>query len=302
MDRLQAMAAFVRVVETGSFTAAARRLHLGQPAVSKAVAQLERQLGVQLLLRSSHGLAPTGAGQRYFERAARIIAETEEADRAARDSTASLDGRLRVALPTTFGRIQIVPKLGAFLAAHPRLEVDIELDDRRVDLVAEGIDIAIRVGPLNDSAVIARRLAQGRRSVIATPRYLAAAPLLDTPEDLTAHQAILYTRGGSLKPTFRRPDGAEMTVPLHARLHLSAAEGIRAAVLADLGLTVAADWMFRPELASGAVVRCLTSWDLTPLDLWALYPAGRLTSARARAFSDFVQHIVNAGSDGPEPA
>lgn len=301
MDRLQAMTAFVRVVETGSFTAAARRMHLGQPAVSKAIAQLEGQLGVQLLLRSSHGLTPTGAGQRYFERVARIIAEAEEADRAARDSTASLDGRLRVALPTTFGRIQIVPRLGAFLAAHPRLDVDIELDDRRVDLVTEGIDIAIRIGPMNDSAVIARRLAQGRRSLIATPHYLATAPLLETPEDLPNHQAILYTRGGTIKPTFRRPDGAEMTIPLHARLHLSAAEGIRAATLAHLGLTIAADWMFQPELASGTVVRCLTDWDLTPIDLWALYPAGRLTSARARAFSDFVQHIVGTATQRPEP-
>lgn len=301
MDRLQAMTAFVRVVETGSFTAAARRMHLGQPAVSKAVAQLEHRLGVQLLLRSSHGLAPTEAGQRYFEHVARIVTEAEEADRAARDSTVSLDGRLRVAAPTTFGRIQIVPRLGAFLAAHPRLDVDIELDDRRVDLVAEGIDIAIRVGPLNDSAVIAKRLARGRRSVIASPRYLTTAPLLETPEDLAAHQAILYTRGGTLKPVFRRADGVDMTVPLHARLHLSAAEGIRAAVLADLGLTIAADWMFQPELASGAVVRCLEEWELAPVDVWALYPAGRLTSARARAFSDFVQRIVDVARERPEP-
>ncbi|MDT8872001.1 LysR family transcriptional regulator [Komagataeibacter rhaeticus] len=146
MDRLQAMTVFVRVVETGSFTAAARQMGMGQPAVSKIVAGLEQQLGTQLLLRSTHGLTPTDTGQRYFERVARVIADANEADALARNSLADLSGRLRVAAPTTFGRLQIIPRLGRFLSAHPRLEVDIELDDRRVDLVAEGIDVALRVG------------------------------------------------------------------------------------------------------------------------------------------------------------
>lgn len=291
MDRLQAMITFVRVVESGSFSAAARLMRLGQPAVSKAVAQLERQLGVQLLLRSAHGLTPTDAGQRYFERVARIVADAEDADAAARDSTVNLRGRLRVAVPTTFGRLQIVPRLGVFLQEHPRLDVDVELDDRRVDLVAEGIDVAIRVGPLHDSAMIARRLGQGRRSVIATPAYLKNAQALETPEDLGVHQAVTYTRDNAVKYIFSR-SGKEVSVSLHARLHLSAAEGIRAAVLADLGLTIAADWMFQPELKTGAVVRCLTSWSLPPVDLWVIFPSGRLTSAKARAFSDFMTRLV----------
>lgn len=291
MDRLQAMTTFVRVVESGSFSAAARLMYLGQPAVSKAVAQLERQLGVQLLLRSAHGLTPTDAGQRYFERAVRIVSDMEEAEAAARNSTASLQGRLRVAMPTTFGRLQVVPHLGAFMDQHPKLDLDIALDDRRVDLMAEGIDVAIRVGPLNDSTMIARRLGQGRRSVLATPAYLASAPPLKTPEDLREHQAIGYIRDNTAKYTFGR-QAEEMSIALHSRLHLSAAEGIRAAVLADLGLTIAADWMFQPELAGGTVVRCLTDWSLPPVDLWVVYPSGRLTSARARAFSDFVATLV----------
>ncbi|GAN69659.1 LysR family transcriptional regulator [Acetobacter orleanensis] len=291
MDRLQAMTAFVRVVESGSFSAAARLMHLGQPAVSKAITQLERQLGVQLLLRSAHGLTPTDAGQRYFERVARIVSDTEEADAAARGSTASLQGRLRVAVPTTFGRLQIVPRLGLLLNQHPRLDIDVELDDRRVDLMAEGIDVAIRVGPLNDSTMIAKRLGRGRRSVLATPAYLASAQALETPEDLGLHQAIGYIRDSAAKYTFRRQE-EEISVSLHTRLHLSAAEGIRAAVLADLGLTIAADWMFQPELACGTVVRCLTGWSLPPVDLWIVYPSGKLASAKARAFSDFITRIV----------
>ncbi|MBS1102105.1 LysR family transcriptional regulator [Gluconobacter sp. Dm-62] len=291
MDRLQAMTTFVRVIESGSFSAAARLMHLGQPAVSKAIAQLERQLGVQLLLRSAHGLTPTDAGQRYFERVARIVSDAEDADAAVRDSSSDLRGRLRVAVPTTFGRLQIVPRLGMFLKEHPRLDVDMELDDRRVDLMAEGIDVAIRLGPLTDSAMIAKRLGRGRRSVIASPDYLRTAPFLETPEDLMAHQAISYTRNSPAKHVFQQ-DGQDMSVLLNSRLHLSAAEGIRAAVLASLGLTIAADWMFEPELKSGAVVRCLTSWSLPPVDLWAVYPSGRLTSAKARAFADFVSRAV----------
>lgn len=299
MDRLQAMTAFVRVVETGSFTAAARRLHLGQPAVSKAVSQLERELGVQLLLRSAHGLTATEAGQRYFERVARIIADTEEADAVARNSLVRLEGRLRVAVPTTFGRVHIIPKLGAFLALHPKLDVDIELDDRRVDLVAEGIDVAIRLGTLNDSSVVAKRLASGRCSVMATPAYMKSAPVLEQPDDLMNHPCILYTRGGTLKPVFHR-DAEERKVTLRTRLRLSAAEGVRAAVLADLGFTLAADFMFRPELENGSVCRYLQDWSLPSVDLWALYPSGRLTSAKARAFTDFVARCVNGGGKAPE--
>jgi len=291
MDRLQAMTVFVRVVESGSFSAAARLMHLGQPAVSKAVAQLERQLGVQLLLRSAHGLTPTDAGQRYFERVARIVSDAEDADTAARDSTFSLQGRLRVAVPTTFGRIQIVPRLGEFLKEHPRLKMDIELDDRRVDLVAEGIDVAIRVGPLNDSTMIAKRMARGRRSVLATPRYLEQSLALETPEDLVRHQAVTYARDDGERYVFHQ-QGRDVSATLSSRLNLSAAEGIRAAVLADLGLTIAADWMFLPELERGTVVRCLTGWSLPPVDLWVVYPSGRLTSAKARAFSDFVAGVV----------
>lgn len=293
MDRLQAMAVFVRVVESGSFSAAARRLHIGQPAASKAVAQIEQRLGVQLLLRTARGLTPTDAGQRYYEQVARVVADAEEADAAARGNAGGLEGLLRVALPTTLGSIQIVPRLGDFLAEHPKLEIDIELDDRRVDLVSEGIDVAIRVGPMHDSALIARRLAQGRRSVLATPGYLAQAPRLEAPEDLPAHRFLYYTRGSLLKPVFRRGD-VETAVSLQARLRLSAAEGLRAALLADLGLTILTDWVFRPELERGAVRRCLTEWSLPLVDLWAVYPSGRMTSARARAFSDFVARVVGS--------
>ena len=287
MDRLQAMAAFVRVVETGSFSGAARHIGVGQPAISKTIAQLEDRLQVRLLVRSTHGLTPTDAGLRFYERAKTAIQEADEAELEARGAGAGLSGRLRISAATTFARLLVVPRLPKFLAQHPELEIDIVLDDRVIDLVSEGIDVALRMGQLSDSSAVARRLARGRRSVLATPAYLERAGTPSVPADLAAHEAIVYSQ---LENTWMfRKDGTEASVAIRGRIRVSAAEGIRAAVLADMGLTVNSDWMFAPELESGAVVRVLKDWELPPVDLWAVFPTGRLASAKARAFTEFVE-------------
>ncbi|MFG1364046.1 LysR family transcriptional regulator [Xanthobacter versatilis] len=290
MDRLQAMQVFVTVVEAGSFSAAARRIGVGQPAISKTIAQLEDRLQVRLLVRSTQSLAPTDAGVRFYERARAAIREAEEAELEARGAGAGLSGRLRVSAATTFARLLIVPRLPEFLARHPDIEIDVLLDDRVIDLVSEGIDLALRMGELTDSAAIARRIARSRRSVIATPAYLSRTGTPLVPADLATHEAIVYSQLGA-SWTFRR-NGTEASVAVRGRVRLSAAEGIRAAVLADLGLTVNSDWMFAPELASGAVRRVLEDWELPPVDLWAVFPTGRLASAKARAFADYVESIV----------
>ncbi len=291
MDRLQAMTAFVRVVETGSFSAAARQLRVGQPAISKTVAQLEERLQVRLLVRSTHALSPTDAGLRFYERAKGAIREVEEAELEARGAGASLSGRLRFSAATTFARISVVPRLPEFLARHPFLDVDVILDDRVIDLVSEGIDVGLRLGTLADSAAVARKIASGRRSVVATPRYLDRAGTPMTPTDLAHHHAVAYSQLGN--DWAFRSGGEEVSITMRGRLRLSAAEGIRAAVLADMGLAVASDWMFAPELASGAVQRLLPDWTLPPIDLWAVFPTGRLASAKARAFADFVEEALS---------
>jgi len=287
VDRFQAMTTFVRVVETGSFTAAARQLNVGQPAVSKTIAQLENRLQVSLLVRSTHGLMPTEAGQRFFERASVAIREAHEAELAARGAGAGLVGCLRVSAATTFARLHIVPILPRFLDQHPGLEIDVVLDDRVIDLVTEGIDLSLRMGALADSSAIARKIASGSRAVVATPAYFERAGCPRTPAELAEHEAVIYSQ----LPTawsFTR-EGAEVSVAVHGRLRVSAAEGLRAAVLADMGLTIASEWMFTPEIASGAVQRVLTDWELPPLDLWALFPTGRMASAKAREFANFVE-------------
>ncbi|MFG1215246.1 substrate binding domain-containing protein [Xanthobacter flavus] len=173
---------------------------------------------------------------------------------------------------------------------YPDIEIDVLLDDRVIDLVSEGVDLSLRMGELTDSAAIVRRIASGRRSVLATPAFLARAGTPLAPADLAIHEAIVYSQLGA-SWTFRRK-GTEASVAVRGRVRLSAVEGIRAAVLADMGLTVNSDWMFAPELESGVVRRVLEDWELPRVDLWAVFPTGRLASAKARAFADYVESIV----------
>ena len=260
MDRFAAMEAFIRVVDAGSFSGAAKQLRVGQPAVSKTIAQLEDRLAVRLLLRSTHRLTPTEAGRNFYERAKRAIEEA--------------------------------------LAEHPSLDIDVVLDDRDLDLVAAGIDVALLIGRLTDSALTVRKIGQCRRSVIGTPAYLAARGVPQTPADLLAHQAIVYEqRDGGATWVFRQGT-SETTVTVSGRLRVSAGEGIRDGVLAGLGFAIGSEWLFTPELKSGAVQTVLTEWQLPHVDLWAVFPTGRQASAKARAFASFVESQMSISRFG----
>lgn len=298
MSRLREMEIFVRAVDAGSFSAAARDLKIGQPAISKTIASLEERLGVRLLVRSTRRLTPTEAGVAFYERALRAITEADEADAAARGVAASLEGRLRIAMAVTFSRIHLVPRLAEFLDAHPRLELELVMDDRPRDLVAESIDAALRLGALTDSSLRARKLAQSERLVLASPAYLARRGTPATPADLLNHDAIIYSQwSGGEEWSFRRGT-AETSIRLQRRLMITAAEGVRAAVISGQGFCIASHWMFAPELQSGEVVSILNEWTLLPLDLWVIYPSGRLTSTKARAFIKWFEGIMN---DSPNP-
>lgn len=306
MDRLAAMETFVRVVDTGSFSAAARYLNIGQPSVSKSIAQLEGTLGVRLLMRSTRGLAPTEAGRNFCERARRIIEQADEAVHAARGAGAGLQGRLRVSVDITFGKLHLMPLLPVFLAEHPNLSIDLVLDDRAVDLIEEGIDIGLSFGPLPDSSLTARKVATGKRLVLGTPAYFERAGIPRTPAELSRHAAVIYTqdRAGSDTWNFRQ-EKAEVSVSISGRLRVSASEGLRAAVLGGMGLAIASQWTFAPELALGAVRAILAEWTLPVTDLWAVFPTGRMANAKARAFAAFVetafrhQFSANNGNEIP---
>ena len=292
MARMREMEMFVRVVETGSFSAAARGFKLGQPAISKTIAELENRLGVRLLVRSTRRLSPTEAGVAFYERALRAITEANEAEAAAQGAGAGLEGRMRIGAPVTFAQLHVVPRLNEFLDAHPKLNLELVMDDRPIDLVTENIDVAIRMGVLSDSTLKARRIGQGVRSVLASPGYLARKGLPTAPEDLREHEAIIYThRTGGDQWLFERGN-SKTSVHLRGRLTLTAAEGVRAAVVAGLGFTISSRWMFAPELKSGGVVTLLEEWSLPPIDLWVIYPSGRLTSTKSRAFVRWFEQII----------
>ena len=289
MDRLAAMEAFIRVVDAGSFSDAAKQLRIGQPAVSKTIAQLEDWLGVRLLLRSTHRLTPTEAGRNFYDRAKRAIEEADEVELAARGAAATLSGRMRFCGPLTFTRLLVMPCLSSFLTEHPALDIDVVLEDRDLDLVAAGIDVALLIGRLADSAVTARKIGQCQRRVIGTPAYFEEKGVPQTPADLLAHEAIIYAqRDGGANWTFRQGT-SETTVTVNGRLRVSATEGVREGVLAGLGFAIASEWAFAPELKSGAVISVLDNWSLAPVDLWAVFPTGRQASTKARAFASFIE-------------
>ena len=289
MDRLAVMDAFVRVVDARSFSGAAKQLHIGQSALSKVIVRLEERLSVRLLLRTTRGLTPTEAGWFFYERAKRSVEIADEAEFGARGAATTFSGRLRIHATVAFARLHVVPRLPAFLAQHPALDVDLVIDDRKIDLVEAGIDIGLRAGQLRNSTLTARKIGQCQRRVIGTPSYFNAAGVPRIPADLLAHQVITYEEPlGGAAWTFRQ-GAAEASVSVGGRVHLSTTVGVRECVLAGLGLVIASEWMFAPELKAETVKPVLTDWSLPPVEAWAIFPAGRQTSAKARTFASFIE-------------
>jgi DNA-binding transcriptional LysR family regulator len=299
LDRLAAMETFVRVMDAGSFSAAARQLKIGQSAVSKTISQLEEWLGVRLLLRSPRSLQPTEAGQRFYERAVRTIQEAADAEAEARGTASGLAGKLRVSASVCFARIHILPKLPVFLAKHPRFELEIILDDRMIDLVKEGIDVALRSGPITDRSLTFRKISQARQLVMASESYFEAHGIPQTPSDLTAHQIILRAQRTTDPVTFRQ-GSKETSVQVSGQLRVASTEALREAVLANLGIAIVSEWLFTPELASGTVRAALEDWSLPQQNLSAVYASGRRPTAKTRAFVSFVEACMKEEAMAPK--
>ncbi len=189
-----------------------------------------------------------------------------------------------------------MPRIPEFLALNPDLEMEVVLDDRNIDLVREGIDVALRMGKLADSSLTARRIATCRHVVLGTPAYFERAGLPKAPGDLTAHETVIYAqRGGGAVWPFRR-EGVELTVTLRGRLHVSAAEGVRTAVFSNAGIAITSEWMFTPEIVNGTVKPVLQDWELPPMELWAIFPAGRTAATKARTFANFVERLMHGST------
>jgi DNA-binding transcriptional LysR family regulator len=295
MDRLAAMEAFVRVVEAGSFSGVARELGATQSAVSKQVAALESRLGVQLLSRTTRSISLTDEGRAFYEQALRIVADVREAEGSVRAGARAMQGRLRIGAAVGFGRFLLFPVVRDFMALHPQLEVDLQLSDSFVDVVAQGLDVVVRVGELSDSSLIAQRLGSANRSVVAS-RALAASlnqaqALPQQPADLSAHECIVYT-GLATAATWAfdaRGSSPGERIKVKGRLHTSSSDIVREAVLAGMGIGFTPDWIFGPELRSGEVIRLLPEHSPHPLPIHALYPASRKHSRRVNQFVQFAR-------------
>ncbi|MCV3765648.1 LysR family transcriptional regulator [Rhizobium sp. TRM95796] len=294
MDRLDAMRAFARVVETGSFSQAARDLNVSQPTVSKQLAALEARLGAQLLTRSSRALTVTLAGQEYYEAAIRILEDIQTVEEKLLEGQSSPSGLVRITLAPAFGRMYVIPKLPVFKERFPDVSIDIEVSGRHVDLVEEGIDIAIRIGHLSDSALLARRIGDMRMITVASADYLARRGAPRTLDDLQGHERIGYVHQGHMIGWNFTVEGKEITLEGGCAFRTNDAEHVRGAVLAGLGIAHHASWLFPDVLASGEVARILDDYAPPLLPINAIIAGGRRMPSRVRRFIDFLADICAA--------
>lgn len=287
MDRFAELEAFVRVAEDGSFTRAADRLEVAKTVVSDRVARLERRLGAQLLRRTTRRLTLTDVGETFLVRAQRLLGDLEEAESAAQAQQTALSGRLKVAAPLSFGVHQLGPLVASFMAAHPGVVVDLDLNDRRSDVVAEGIDVALRIGGLDDGALVARRLARIHHLVAATPAFWDAHGRPGTPADLARLPALVYS-GAPRTWRVKTPAGALETVPLSPRLSASNGDVLRDAALAGLGLIIEPSFIVGDAVRRGALEPVLTDHTWSNIHLHALWAPRRQLSTRVRTFVDVL--------------
>jgi DNA-binding transcriptional LysR family regulator len=286
-DRLQELRVFVRAAEGGSFSRAARDLGLSQPSVSRIIGGLEARLGVTLLLRTTRRITVTDAGALFLDRAREILAEIEDAEDAARGID-SLRGIIRLALPVIYGTREIIPRLPRFLAAHPLLQVEMAVADTRQDLIAEGADVAIRLGELGDSGFGARKLKTLETMLVASPLYLKARGTPKTPADLASHDCIFGPGNfGRDSWSFTR-NGIETSVEVRGRIHTNSGPGVFASAMAGLGIAMASTVMFAAEIKAGALVPLLRGYKLEPVDVHAFFPDGPRPSTKVRALVDFL--------------
>jgi DNA-binding transcriptional LysR family regulator len=288
MDQLEAIRIFVRVVDSGSFSAVAREAGVGQPAVSKQIAALETRLGAQLLRRTSRSLSVTEAGQDFYEAAVRLVDDLETAvSRVGRGQTAP-SGLIRVTVAPVFGRLHLLPRLAEFFARFPDIVVEIVVTDRVLDLVQEGVDVAIHNGPMTDSTFVARRIGATPIVTVATPEHLERHGEPRSPGDLDGRECITFVSGGAPRPWRFKGKFGEIVHHPRGRLRTNDAEQIRAAVLAGLGIAHTPGWLFTNEIESGDVRRILRRYEREPLVISAVHPGGRRVATKVRVFIDFL--------------
>jgi DNA-binding transcriptional LysR family regulator len=286
--QLEDLRIYVSTVDERRFTAAAERLQLSKQFVSRRVMALEAGLGVRLLVRNTRKLAVTELGQEFYERAKRILADVADAEQAMSSQRSSPRGLLRVSAPMSFGTTHLSPLVADFMRANPDVRIDFELSDRVVDVIGEGFDMALRIGTLTDSTLIAQRLTEIRMVACCSPGYAAARRLPATPSDLARHPCLLYGQEGRTGWEFI-VDGARRAFEVHGPLRANNGEVIRDAAMAGLGIAMLPEFIVSAAIASGALVEVLDEFDSPPLALYAVYPQHRESAVTVRAFVHYLR-------------
>ncbi|MCB1693776.1 MAG: LysR family transcriptional regulator [Pseudomonadales bacterium] len=287
MDRLTAMQMFVRVVETGSFSAVAREMNSTQPTISKNIAELESWLGAKLLNRSTRSLRLTETGTDYYERCVAILQDVEEAEQMVGQLQTQPKGTVRVSTVVAFGRLHLVPRLKGFYKAFPDIKVDVRLNDRFIDLVEEGVDVAIRMGTLADSTLIAKKLCSSPNVTVASPEYLKLSGIPQHPRDLRDHNYLQYADVGSRNETRFKDQGEPFHVRVDGNFSTNNSEAIRSALVNGLGIARTPRWLVGDLIANGELVTVLEDFQPDSMNLYAVYPPGRHLPSRVRSFIDY---------------
>ena len=292
MGRLEEMQAFLCTAEAQSFTGAAQRLGQSKSMISQRVADLEARLGVRLLNRTTRRLSLTEAGQAFLEGCSRALHEVEDAEEAASRHGSELRGTLRIAAPLSFALLHLKPALLGFMTAHPELEVNLDMDDRVVDLVQGGYDMALRIGRLPDSSLIARRLAPSRIVVCASPAYLVERGRPEHPEQLAQHECLIYTGSARSDQWSFQIDGRWTAVPVHGRLQTNNGDMLMAAAIAGWGVAMLPSFIVGAALENGDLTCLLQGYPTLDGAIHAVYPASRQVSRRVRVFCDFLAERI----------
>ena len=289
MDHLETIRSFVRVVQKGSFSGVAMELNTSQSTISKRIAALEARLGSQLLTRTSRKLMLTQAGSAFYERCETILNDLDEAESQASSLQASPRGVLRVSVPTVFGRLHIAPEVPGFLAEAPDIELDLQLNDRVVDLVGEGIDMAIRISDLTDSAMVARRLGQSPRVLVATKKYVEKNGAPQHPRDLKIHNCLVYTLLATQNIWHFKTAGEELTIRVAGRFRSNNSEIVLAVALADTGIAAMPLWLAQPYIDNADLVTVMDDFRPVSIPIYALYPQQRFIPHKVRVFTEYLR-------------
>jgi len=290
MDRIQALRLFIRVVDLGSFSKAAADIGVGQPAATKMVAALEKKLGARLLHRSTHGVTPTEIGQLYYEKCRLIAHHVEEAESVAALMQSQLQGGLRISTSVAFGRRVMVPLVMQFMRLNPKLQIELSFEDRHVDVVEQGIDVALRMGRLADSTLGARYLGVNPWVLAASPDYLAQRGTPAVPADLAGHDALIYsTVQGDARWLFTARDGHVQPITVRGPLRSNNLSALLEAARGGLGIAALPRYVAHGALQRGSVTAVLTDWSLPSQEIHAVYPSPRLVPAKVTGFVDWLQ-------------